>query len=38
MSLWNIWTLIQREADEFVTVQFQNVEETWLNGYILFQT
>ena len=37
MSLWNIWTLIQHEADKFVTVQFQNTEETWLNGYFLFQ-
>ena len=37
MSLWNIWTLIQHEADKFVTVQFQNAEEMWLNGYFLFQ-
>ena len=24
MSLWNIWTLIQLEADKFVTDQFHN--------------
>ena len=41
MSLWNIWTLIQLDKPINLSlisfIMLGIVEETWLNGYFLFQ-